>query len=120
MANRRFTILANNSPPQHKIGFFIEPQSCQYFTPQTFIESINFKKLFTGVEYWQSAKFVFSITGVGEWENNFIEHELDVISNVYMDIKNIPNYLLREIEMWARFVRVKDVTVRRMLISFTI
>ena len=119
MANRRYAILADNSPPQHKVGFFIEPHNSQYFDPKTFIASVDFYKLLKDVEYWQSAKFTFCVTGVGDWQN-FIEHEIDVISNLYIDIKNLPGYLLNEIETWAKFLHVKDIVIRRMLISFTI
>ena len=97
MANRRYAILADNSPPQHHIGF-IEPHNAQYFDPKTFIASVDFDKLLKDVEYWQSAKFTFCVTGVGVWYNNFIEHEIDVISNVYTDIKKLPGYLLNEID----------------------
>src|SRR5277367_3502684 len=120
MVKRRYTVLADNSPLQHKIGFFIEPHNAQYFDPNTFIASVDFAKLLKDVEYWQSAKFTFCVTGVGVWYNNFIEYEIDVISNVYSDIKNLPGYLLNEIDTWAKFLHVKDIVIRRMLISFSI
>src|SRR5277367_5202599 len=120
MANRRYAILADNSPPEHHIGFFIAPHNSQYFDPKTFIASVDFDKLLKDVEYWQSAKFTFCVTGVGVWYNNFIEHELDMISNLYMPIKYLPGYLLNEIDNWSHYLHVKDILIRRMLISFTI
>src|SRR5271163_1275537 len=110
-ANRRFTILANNSPTQHKIGFYIKPYHAQYFDAKSFIESINFTSLLKDVEYWQSAKFVFDVTGVGKQYNNFIEHEIDVISNVYLGAQKLPEYLLQEINNWDKFFYVKDLTI---------
>src|SRR5277367_587347 len=114
MANRRYAILADNSPPQHHMGFFIEPHNAQYFEPKTFIASVDFHKLLKDVEYWQSAKFTFCVTGVGDCQN-FIQLEIDVISNLYIDIKNLSGYLLNEIETWAKFLHVKDIVIRRML-----
>src|SRR5277367_2699659 len=120
MANRRYAILADNSPPQHHIGFFIEPHNSQYFEPKTFLASVDFDKLLKDVEYWQSAKFTFCVTGVGVWYNNFIEHEIDVASNVYMTSKYLPSYLLIVIDNWSHYQHIKGIVIRRMLISFTI
>src|SRR5271163_950582 len=107
MANRRFSILADNTPPQHKFGFFVEPCYAQYFTPKACLTSINFARLFKDVESWQSAKFVFDVTGVGKQFNNFIEHEIDITPNVYMDIEKLGDYLLQEITNWENLYHVK-------------
>src|SRR5579864_963618 len=120
MHTRRYTILANNCPKQHKVGMYIEPISTQFFEPKAFIESINFEKLFEGVEYWQSAQFSFTLSGVGIQFNNFIDQELDVIPNVYRDKKKLASQLLADINDWATFFHVKELLVKRMCISFKI
>ena len=117
MANRRFSMLADNTPSQHKFGFFIEPCYARYFTPKACLASINFERLFKGVEYWQSAKFVFDVTCVGKQFNNFIEHEIDITPNVNnITADKLADYLLQEVTNWETFHHVKDVTIRRILI----
>ena len=119
MANQRYAILADNCPDTCKVGLYLEPRVLYDATPANFLKSVDFKNLFKNVEYWQSAEFTFNVTAINK-KDYFVEHEFNIISNVYATIDNLTPFLQRELDTWTAFFQINDVTIRRMLISFKI
>ena len=122
--SKRFAMMAQHAPENHKYGFFIDPPlekfaSC---TPVQFLQGIQLTFLFSNVEYWQDASFTFQFIGL-QYVNHlmiYVEREAEFkLQDPHKLTRNdLARHLLYQIDRWILQNHMNNVSVKRLMISF--
>ena len=122
--SKRYAMLAQNVPENHKCGFFIDLPIKKYgcLTPEAFFKSIQMPYMFANVEHWQESTFTFQFSGL---QHSFTalpvyverKTEFKLFEPYKLTLNDLPLQLQCQIERWMLQNFMSNVTVKRLLIS---